>query len=115
MQSPSEIAKKYYTAMGNKNIQELEQYLHPEVEFKSPIMQTVGKENVVQGAQNFMNAFNAIEIQHIFEDGDCAMIMFDTLCPAPVGTFRAATYMVIEDNFITTMELFFDASAFKKN
>lgn len=115
MQSPSEIAKKYYIAMGHKNIQELEQYLHPEVEFKSPLMQTVGKENVVQGAQTFMNAFNSIEIQHVMQDQEAAIIIFDTICPAPIGTFRSATYMTIENNFITNMELFFDPCPFKKS
>lgn len=113
MQSPSLIAKKYYTAMGQKKIQALEQYLHPEVEFKSPLMQVVGKENVAQGALKFMDVFNSIEIQHIFEDNDSAAIVFDTICPAPIGTFRSVTYMTIENNFITNMELFFDASIFK--
>lgn len=66
MRSPSKIAQKYYTAMSHKSISKLEQYLHPEVEFKSPLIQIVGKENVAQGAQNFMSSFNSLEIHHIF-------------------------------------------------
>lgn len=100
--------------MSHKSIPELEKYLHPEVEFKSPLMQIVGKENVAQGAQHFMNAFNSLEIHHVFEENDSAMIIFDTHCPAPIGTFRSATYIIIENNFIAKMELFFDASLFSK-
>lgn len=115
MQSLAKIVKSYYTEMGNKNVENLEQYLHHDVEFIGPMAEMAGKEHVLNAAENFMNMFDSIEIRQVFEnDNNSAMIVFDLICPAPIGRFKAATLMIIEHDLITKMELFYDARPFEK-
>lgn len=114
MASLSTIARNYYTYMSNKNIKGLEQYLHPDVQFISPMSKMAGKDSVLGAAQGFMTIFDALEIRQTFEnDHGYAMIVFDLICPKPIGTVRSATLMAIKENLIVKMELFFDASPFK--
>lgn len=116
MQTPSNIAESYYNAMGHKNAQELSKYLHPDVQFIGPMSEMTGKDNVLDAAKNFMNMFNSVEIRHKFEAGsNSAMIVFDLICPEPIGKFRAATLMSIENSLITRMELFYDARPFEQS
>ena len=115
MQSISDIAQGYYIEMGNKNVQGLEQYLHPDVQFIGPMAEMIGKDRVLDAAKNFINMFNSLEIRQKFEnDNNSTMIVFDLICPPPIGKLRAATLMCIEDDLITTMELFYDARPFEK-
>lgn len=116
MQSLSHIARGYYTAMKNKDLATLEQHLHPDVLFIGPMAEMTGKNSVATAAKNFMNFFNALEIRHILENShdSSAVVVFDLICPAPIGTLRAATFMHIEHNLITKMELFYDARPFEK-
>jgi len=115
MQPLSTIARNYYSAMENKSVQELEKYLDPDVQFISPLGKMSGKENVLNAAKGFMNIFDSLEIkQKLDNDQGSAVVVFDLMCPAPIGTFRAATLMTIKDNLITKMELFYDPRPFEK-
>ena len=116
MSSLSDIAHNYYTEMGNKNVQGLEQYLHPDVEFISPLGKKSGKDNVLSAAKGFMNIFDSLVIEQKLEnlDNSSVMIVFNLNCSAPIGGFKAATLMTIKDNLIIKMELFFDPSPFNK-
>ncbi len=108
------IAEQYYLAMGKKNLESLEQFLHPEVKFIGPMAEMVGKDRVLGAAEHFTKLFDSIEIRHTFENGSAEMIVFDLLCPEPIGRFRAATCMEIKDKLITRMELFYDARPFEQ-
>ena len=107
-----DIAVAYYTAMAEKNIPELEKRLHPDVKFIGPLAEVQGKEAVLEAARNFSNFLKGITIQAKFSDDNHAMLAYEMHCPAPIGSFRAATLMTLKDGLIYKLELFYDARPF---
>ena len=96
--------------MGNKNAQDLEKYLHPDIQFIGPMAEIVDKERVFDAAKNFINIFDSLELRQKFEnDSNSAMIVFDFFCPPPIGKCRAAAMVCIKDNLIARLEIFYDA------
>ena len=110
MTSISDIAQSYYVAMGNKNAQDLEKYLHPDIQLITPLAEISGKERVFDATKNFLNIFDSLEIRQKFEnDSNSAMIVFDFFCPPPIGKCRTAAMVCVEDNLIARLEVFYDA------
>lgn len=112
--SKGDIASAYYTAMRDKDVEELAKYLHSEVQFQSPLSEMKGSDKVLEAAKGFMNVFESLDIKNSFDDGkDAAVCIFDLHCKEPIGVLKAITLMKIEEGMITQMELFFDPTAFK--
>jgi len=110
------IAQAYYTAMGEKNIPNVEKYLHPHVQFTSPFYALIkGKEGVLEAVKGFTNAFKSLTIRAKFDSGDQAMIVYDIDCPMLNKTISSAALMTLQDDLIVKIELFFDPSPFKQS
>lgn len=104
-QTNCEIARGYYTALGEKR--DVGGYLASDVEFKSPFSQLVGKESVVELVNGFMPMFKSLKIHSVFASGDEAVVIYDV-----DGTTRAAALMRIQKGLIARIELFFDPRPF---
>lgn len=108
------IATSYYTAMSERNFENLAQYLHPEVKFVGPLSQTAGKDNVLQSVKGFAGFFKTLVIRNVFGSDKQAILVYDVEFPAPIGALPAVSIMDIDNGLITSIELFFDASAFRQ-
>jgi ketosteroid isomerase-like protein len=108
------IIETYYKAMGEKNIASMEKYLHPDVQFISPLSKTKGKEAVLEATKGFANFFKTLTIRSSFGSADQAMIVYDVDCPEPFGIIRTASLMTFKEGIIVQIELFFDARPFEK-
>jgi len=56
-------AVAYYTAMGEKNIESLEKYLHQDVQFTGPLAKTSGKEALVEATKKFMTFLKTLKVR----------------------------------------------------
>ena len=108
------IAESYYKAMGNKDLEGIAKYLHPDVQFIAPLAKMTEKDAVLEAAKKFFSLFNTLEIRAKFGSADQAMLVYDLNCPAPIGIFRAAALMTLKDDLIVRIELFFDTRPFEK-
>lgn len=108
MTNPQDIAEKYYTAMGEKNIDKMGHYLHSEVEFKAPIRSLKGKESVLTAAKQLVAAFDSLNIRSKFSSGDQAVLIIDLDFPDPIGRLPTAALLQVEKDLIVKIELFFD-------
>jgi ketosteroid isomerase-like protein len=108
------IAEVFYTAMANKNIASVEQYVHPDVHFSGPLGEMQGKQAYLAGVKNFTNLFTDLKIRTILSSEDQAMVVYDLDFPAPIGQLPSAALMTFTDGLITKIELFFDASPFER-
>lgn len=106
------IAEAYYTAVGKKDFANIEKYLHPDVQFKGPVSQYMGKKELLEGTKKFTSFFNALKIRAKFGAGDQAVIVYDVDFPLPIGHCPSAALMTFEKGLITKIELFFDGSPF---
>lgn len=107
-----EIALNYYTAMSNKNISDLEKYLHPDVQFLAPLARVSGKNKFVENVKGFASFFSSIEIRSVLGSDDQAVVVYDVKCPSPIGSISTAALLTLEEELITKIELFYDARPF---
>jgi SnoaL-like domain len=98
----------YYTAMGNKDIEGMEKYVHPEVHFSGPLAEVFGKQAVLEAAIKFFHHFTRLQIRAHCEGDDRVMLLLDVECPEPIGTLRTASCLSFAEGLIARIELFFD-------
>lgn len=108
------IANTFYIAFGEKNIEAMEKYLHPDVRLITPLSKLQGKESYLEAAKNFMAFFNALSIRAIFGEGEQTVVVYDLDCPAPIGKTSAVALMTFQERLITRNELFHDTSPYAK-
>ena len=102
------IAEAYYTNWGNKNLEGMAQFLHPDVRVLSPVSEMIGKECVVEALTKGVALLTSLNIRAKFGSEDQAMIVFDLNFPAPIGTLPSASLLTIRDGLIVNIELFYN-------
>ncbi len=102
------IAEAYYTAMGDKNVTGMAQYLHPDVQLISPLAKVSGKDAAVEAARKLISLFKTVTIRAKFGSENQAMLAIDIDFPAPIGNLPAAVLQTFNDGLITKIELFYD-------
>lgn len=107
-------AEEYYKLIGEKDVEGIKKYLDHDVEFYSPLATLKGKEAVVGATGNFMNAIASLKIRAKFDSEDQAMIVYDVDFPGMTSNFPGASLLTFRNNLIVRIELFHDASHFKK-
>lgn len=106
------VALAYYTAMGEKDINEVSKYLDSSIHLISPLAEVTGKEMMLGAIKGFMASFKTIHIREKLSNGGGAMLVIDVDYPAPIGLLRTASLLTIQHGLITKIELFHDAKHF---
>ena len=78
------IAETYYTAMSNKDIVSLEQYLHHDVQFTSPFATLAGKPAMFEAIRKFTTYFKTLNIRATFGSGDQAIAVYNVEFSEPI-------------------------------
>jgi hypothetical protein len=107
-------AVAYYRAMADKDLTDMERYLHPDVHLISPMEELTGKEAVLAAVKPLVNLIKSIKVHAKFGSEDQAMLTYDMDFSAPIGVCRAAALMTFKDGLIMRNEIFFDARPFDK-
>jgi ketosteroid isomerase-like protein len=107
-------AEAYYKAWSEKDIARMRSYLHPEVQFLSPVAQLSGREAVLEAAARPLPILQGIDMRARFGAADQVMLAFDLRLAEPIGVVRSAVLMTFKDGLIARNELFFDARPFEK-
>jgi hypothetical protein len=113
MDSTTQLAKSYYQAMARKDVAEVAKYVHPDVHFIG-LVECHGKEAFVNAVERLITLSTDIQIRAVVGEEDRAMVAYDLIFPAPIGPVRTAALLVFEGGLIKSIELFFDASPFKR-
>ncbi|MBY0501569.1 MAG: nuclear transport factor 2 family protein [Alphaproteobacteria bacterium] len=108
------IAEAYYGAMAEKNLKRLGEYLHPDVQFKSPFKEILGKEVFLDVVKEFMTLFETLTIRAKCGSDNQVMLAYDVDFPAPIGKLPTAALMAFQEGLIARIELFFDTRVFDK-
>lgn len=113
-QNNAAIAKTFYTAMSEKNIEALEKHVHPNIQFTAPLAKLKGKENYLEALESFTTFLTTLTIRAIFGEGDQAVVVYDVDFPAPIGKVASVALMTFQEGLISRIELFYDARPFAK-
>lgn len=106
------LAVAYYTALGEKNIEAVKKYLHPDLQFTDPKEKVVGKEAVLEAAKRFTAIFKSLTICAKFGSEDQAMIVYDVEIPAFSKHLRAASLLSFKEGLISKIDLIYDTGCF---
>ncbi len=112
-QSNLKTAVRYYEALNHRDLKEMEQCLHPDVEFLGPLAEMKGRATVLEAAKGFFLLFKDLRIRAKFENEDQVMVAVEFDCPGPIGLFRAAHLLSFQDSLISQIELYYDARPFE--
>lgn len=107
-----QLAVEYYTLVGEKKSEEYKQYLHPDVEFSSPMATLKGKEAVYNQTLGFTKVLNALKIRESFGHEDKAVVVYDTDISGVDQSVPSVSLLTFKDGKIVTIELFFDGTPF---
>ena len=102
------IVETYYTAMNNKDLDTMAQYLHHNIKLTSPLSTVHGKEAVLQAAHQFFSAFESITLHEKFGHDNQVMVVININFPNQTEPMRSAALISIKDNLIVSNELFHD-------
>ena len=105
-------AVAYYTALGNKNIEEVKKYLHSNIQFTDPQEQVVGKEAVLKAAQGFMGVFKTLSIRAKFGSEAQAVVIYEVEILNFAKALRAASLLSFQDSLISKIDLIYDTRCF---
>ncbi len=105
-------AKAYYTMVGEKDVEGIKTYLHPDVELFGPMAALKGREAVVQATHQFMKMFASLTIRAAFGEGDQAVVIYEVDIPGMTKAFPGASWIWFRDEQIVRIQLFYDASQF---
>ncbi len=105
-------AEEYYKLIGAKKVEEIQNYLDPDVVFISPLATLKGREAVVEATTNFMQALTALTIRGKFCAANQAMIVYNVDIPGVSNNFPGASLLTFRNNMIVDIELFHDTSRF---
>lgn len=103
------IGAAYYKALGEKNIEAVKKYLHPDIQFTDPQEKVIGREAVLQAAKGFMGVFKSLSIRAKFGSEDQAMIVYEVEIPGLTKKLQAASLLSFQEELISKIELFYDS------
>lgn len=108
------IAENYYRAILAKDFAVLEDCLHDQINFISPLAELHGKEAVIIAAKNLSNMLHNIEIRSKFSQQNKIAFIYDFMFAEPIGKLRAAVLMEFTGKLIAKIELFYDGRPFEQ-
>ncbi len=112
MKDTTAIAVAYYTALGEKNLEEVKEYLHPNIQFTDPQEQVIGKEAVLKAAKGFSAIFKTLTIRAKFGSENQAVIVYDVEIPNFAKNLRAASWLSFQEGLISKIDLIYDTRCF---
>lgn len=104
----------YYNALGEKNIEQVKEYLHPDIQFTDPQETVIGREAVIKAAQGFTGIFKTLTIRAPFGSEDQAMIVYEVEIPGLSKNLQAASLLSFQEGLISKIELFYDSKSLTK-
>ena len=105
------IGVAYYMALGEKNIDSVKKYLHPDIQFTDPQEKVIGREAVLHAAKGFMGIFKSLTIRAKFGSEDQAMIVYEVEIPGLFKKLQAASLLSFHEGLISKIELFYDSKS----
>lgn len=112
--SPLIIAENYINAWSRKDIDAIADLVHPQIRLKSPMAESTGKEAFLEAVKKALEPLEKVNIRAKFASDAQAILVYDFQMKG-AGLVRNANLLTIEDGLIRSVELFFDASPFKKS
>ncbi len=112
MDSPSDVALKYFDHWSRKDYEGSARYLDENLSFKGPI-------DTFNNAKDYLNAISRlgqivmeVRKQKTFIDGKDVCIVYELVTNTPAGTVPCAEWIHSDHGKVKSIQVFFDARPF---
>ena len=105
--TPEEVAKTYFLAWENKDIDRVRPLLHPDVTFVGAMGATSGIEETLRGLSGMFAMTRQVEVIKRWADGPDVISWFE-LSTAAAGPLPVVNWSHVEDGLITRIRVTFD-------
>ncbi len=112
MDSPSEVAQKYFDHWSRKDYEGSARYLDENLSFKGPI-------DTFNNAKDYLNAISRlgqivteVRKQKTFIDGKDVCIVYELVTNTPAGTVPCAEWIHADHGKVKSIQVFFDPRPF---
>lgn len=112
--TPLTIAENYIDAWIRKDIDSIAELVHPQIHLKSPMSEASGKPAFLEAAKKALEPLENVNVRAKFGSDSQAILVYDFQMKG-AGLLRNANLLTFEDGLIRSVELFFDATPFKKS
>ena len=112
MTDPKSIAVAYYVALGEKKLEEVKKFIHPEIQFSDPMEKVIGKEPFLQAAKKFSSVFKTLTIREQFGSENRAVIVYEVEIPTLPKKILAVSLLGFKEGLIASIELIYDTRNF---
>lgn len=109
-----EVGESYIKALAEKDIEKIKTYVHPAVEFKTPLMRLSGRDEFLNAARQFVAHLKNLQVRSKFSSENQAIFVYETVFDEPIGRSSAVNLMTFEGDLIKEFELFYDPRPFEK-
>ncbi len=82
--------------------------------FKGPMFSFNGPDEFRTALKEMMPMYDRIEPRQTFSNDSQVCVIYDFVTKTPMGTVPMAEWFTLRDNQIAAIELFFDATEFRK-
>jgi hypothetical protein len=110
--NPMQLGEAYVKALSEKDLMQIEKYVHAEMRFKSPMVECTGAARFLEAVEKLTSRMRSLRVRAKFSSENQAMFAYDIVFGPPIGVARAANLMTVEGEKIREMELVFDARPF---
>ena len=104
----------YLKALNNKDLEAMGTYVHPDVKFKTPLVESSSRHDFLVATRHLVSQVKGVTVKSKFATETQAMFTYDLMFEQPIGPTRTASLMTFDHDKITEIELFFDARPFEK-
>lgn len=104
----------YLKALNDKNLEAIGTYVHPDLKFKTPIMEFSSRHDFLVATRQLVSRVKGVKVKSKFATETQAMFTYDLIFEQPIGPTRTASLMTFDHDKITEIELFYDARPFEK-
>ncbi len=112
--TPLQIGETYLDALNKKDLETIRALVHPDLNFKTPLMEFSSREDFLEATKRIMGVHQGISVKSRFSSSDQAIFTYEVIFPGPIGASRTANLMTIVNGQIKSIELFYDARPFEK-
>jgi hypothetical protein len=107
MENLESKARAYLGAVGNKDLDQVEQLLAPDVTFAGPAMKLAGARDVLAALRRIGAVHVRNDVQRVFVDGDEVCVIYDFVTDT-IGTVATIEWLRFDGDRIRDVKLYYD-------
>jgi ketosteroid isomerase-like protein len=110
---PKTLALSYLDAVGNKELDRLQDMLAPDLAFRGPSMTRSTARDFLAALARLGAIHVRNDVKRVFVDGDEVCVIYDFVTDTPAGALPTIEWLRLENGRIRSIDLYYDRVPWK--